>query len=938
MPDKSTVVGQAELLRKYSTAAKELFIIAVSWLAVLILLWFNPTLLLVNVSQGVFLLAMISLALGVFALRRWQEFKRLTGAHARLSTAAQQEANQLEQLEQAQRESEEKYRTLVEQIPAISYIAALGDPGKTLFVSPQIETLLGFTCEEWLNQPGLWAQQLHPEDRDRVFADRAEKEALGLPFDADYRMLARDGRVLWFHDVAARLPVRDGNARIMQGVLLDITARQVAEEAEREQHRLADALKETAAALNSTLQPDAVIDHILDSMGNLVPCNAAHVLLLDDGVARVIRSRTFAEQLPTVPPQLQFPLAQFANLRQMYETKRPLLIPDVEAYADWIHMPAQPWVRAHLGAPLCVKDKVIGFIALSSTTPRVFQERHCKTLEALGQYAAIAMENARLHAEREHKLRELDALRKVAISVNSTLDLDKLLDLVMRELKSLLSVERASLMLLDAASGELYFRVALGDEAKGAQHMRLPLSEGIAGWVARQGKPTRVNDVSTDPRWCPNIDTVTGYVTRSILAAPLKTNDKVIGVIEALNKLDGAFDDHDEHLLEMIAVEAAIAIEHARLFTDLETTNRALEKQNAEILASRNILRVLFDGITDSICIMDRNMRVEALNQATANQVRKTPRALWQLPCNQVLCRTDELCLTCPVTQSFRTGKVVDAIQSHTLQNGDKRTRVVRTYPVENETGAVDRVVYLAKDITEERRLQTSLIQSARLSIVGELSASIAHEISNPLTAVIANAQMLLRAIPPGDACFEYAQIIERAGQRAERFARNLLSFARQEEYQFVPLDVNETIEDALALIAVPLKDAGIRIIRQLAENLPAVTGSASHLQTVWTNLLFNARDAIPAERRGQVQIAAHADKTTQTVYVRISDNGCGISEQDMPHLFEPLFTTKPRDHGTGLGLYICRTILTRHGGTIYVESKVGSGSTFTVCLPIAEA
>ncbi|MBI3941941.1 MAG: GHKL domain-containing protein, partial [Chloroflexi bacterium] len=231
---------------------------------------------------------------------------------------------------------------------------------------------------------------------------------------------------------------------------------------------------------------------------------------------------------------------------------------------------------------------------------------------------------------------------------------------------------------------------------------------------------------------------------------------------------------------------------------------------------------------------------------------------------------------------------------------------------------------------------QAQLFQSAKLSAVGELAAGIAHEIANPLSTIIGDAQLLLRSTPSDSPAFESAQAIERSGQRARRVIRNLLDFSRQEEYEFSPTDLNANLETALSLIAHQIKGSSIQLITDLGQNLPPIAASPHHLEEVWINLLMNARDSIPEGRQGQITIHSHVlqENEVATVVVEISDNGCGIPENKLDRIFEPFYTTKELGKGTGLGLYVVHTIIKRHDGQVSVQSKEGEGTTFSIHLP----
>jgi signal transduction histidine kinase len=227
------------------------------------------------------------------------------------------------------------------------------------------------------------------------------------------------------------------------------------------------------------------------------------------------------------------------------------------------------------------------------------------------------------------------------------------------------------------------------------------------------------------------------------------------------------------------------------------------------------------------------------------------------------------------------------------------------------------------------------LFQSAKLSAIGEFAAGIAHEIRNPLTTIIGDAQLLMSDMEPGQPEYESLKAIERSGQRASKVIGNLLSFSRQEEYELSPTDINETINGALSLIAYQIERSNVIISKDLAADLPLILGSTHHLEDVWINLLINARDAIPAKQQGEIRIASRLDESGKAVQVVISDTGVGIPQEDLDRVFEPFFTTKDVDKGTGLGLYITYKTIERHNGRIELDSEEEVGTTVTVTLPI---
>lgn len=171
----------------------------------------------------------------------------------------------------------------------------------------------------------------------------------------------------------------------------------------------------------------------------------------------------------------------------------------------------------------------------------------------------------------KERVKELNILQEIGIQINSTFRLNDLLNLIMNLSKETLEAEASSLMLLDEKTQELTFEVALGEKGDIIKKFRIPLGEGIAGWVAKIGEPLIVNDVEKDSRFAKKYDSATSFKTKSIICVPLKTQEKIIGVIEVLNKIGSeSFDENDLNLLQAIANQAAIAIENARLYQDLK--------------------------------------------------------------------------------------------------------------------------------------------------------------------------------------------------------------------------------------------------------------------------------------------------------------------------------------------------------------------------------
>ena len=253
--------------------------------------------------------------------------------------------------------------------------------------------------------------------------------------------------------------------------------------------------------------------------------------------------------------------------------------------------------------------------------------------------------------------------------------------------------------------------------------------------------------------------------------------------------------------------------------------------------------------------------------------------------------------------------------------------------------GLVDTLEHRVAERTRElEAAQARLIQSEKLASLGQLSASIAHEINNPLTGILTYARLLSRRVrnemPEGesrDAALRQLALVERETDRCCTIVRNLLQFARQREPKIEPVDVNAVLGEALSLVGNRLSIQGIELDRR-PEPLPEVQADAGQLRQVFVNILLNACQAMGSG--GRLTVASRPAGAADAVEVAIGDTGPGILPEHLARIFDPFFTTKEK--GTGLGLSVAYGIVQRHGGRIDAQSRAGEGTTMTVWLPRA--
>jgi two-component system NtrC family sensor kinase len=491
--------------------------------------------------------------------------------------------------------------------------------------------------------------------------------------------------------------------------------------------------------------------------------------------------------------------------------------------------------------------------------------------------------------------------------------------------------EAASMALLDMDHG-LLIKKTIVTGSDWIYQASIQADQGLAGVCLSTGSPLMIVDPTNDERYKESIDSVPNLKIHTLLCVPLKAAGRVIGVLQLLNKKSGPFISYDQHLLTALGNSIASLLEYQKTIQQLRVLNAHLEASRWELARSRNTLRSLFDNIPESIYIIDNMFRLIAVNMARSKRAGKEPNVLVGRYCYEALYQRTEPCPGCLVAETFYTRKITHRTERQWINEGEPQEWQISIYPIVDEMDQVTQAILFETDVTEKNRMEAILAQSEKMAAVGQLAAGIAHEINNPLTVILANAQLLQRDLPQDEDLHESVDLISRAGTRALYVVRNLLNFARKEKYEFVPTDINDTIRRSLEMLQHELLSRGINLDFEPDNALPRVMASADHLQGVWLNIILNAMDAT---ERGQANIRVTTSLQGSEIRIMIVDQGKGISQENLKRIFEPFYTTKEPGRGTGLGLSVCHRIVKQHGGHVLVDSKIDQGTTFTVVLPV---
>jgi two-component system, NtrC family, sensor kinase len=600
---------------------------------------------------------------------------------------------------------------------------------------------------------------------------------------------------------------------------------------------------------------------------------------------------------------------------------------------------AAPGIASMLSVPLRVGGEVIGVISAFAGAPGFFAVRHQALLERFADQAATAIQNARLFEESQRRTRETEALLGAVRAVNQSLEVGETIRLILNQAREVLGVQSASVFTLEPTSGELV-AVASLDLDLTKVSIRNRVGEGITGEAVAELRPIQSADLYSDPRVrYRQLSAGSGF--RSMLAAPLLVGDEAIGALTVLRRDVHHFTPEEESLTVAFADQAAMALEHARLFSSVRNYSEQLEAMVAgrtrELDEQKRLLEVVLETLPLGLFVLDGGLRVVSANREGAALVpfsaEERPRFFDLVPAAKTGGARALL-------ETVLAERAVRQIEERIADSPEPRTLRLTAAPLEAPGGGSAHALVLVEDITLQKRLEAQMLLTERLTTAGRLAAGVAHELNNPLATIAGCAEALKeRAQDPelaGLGGFKdfpgYLSLIEEEAYRCKEITGSLLQFVREPGVRRAPTDLNALVEKALELLRHQPRFAASQLDAELDAALPLVVGNEGQLRQVFLGLSANALEAM--DGRGTLTVRTRR-RPSGGVEVSFEDQGPGIPNEILPRIFDPFFTTKPPGQGTGLGLAIAQGIAADHRGRIEVVSGPGAGATFRVILPI---
>jgi PAS domain S-box-containing protein len=419
------------------------------------------------------------------------------------------------------------------------------------------------------------------------------------------------------------------------------------------------------------------------------------------------------------------------------------------------------------------------------------------------------------------------------------------------------------------------------------------------------------------------LDGVPG-VSPGVIALPLRGRRRALGVLV----FEGLVPELDPALLpelDDLGRQLSASIENLLLLED--------------VLRSRRELAQTFDSLEDLVAICDGQLRVVHVNRTLADRFSHPRERIFDRPISELV--GDEARAWLASVRLGVGGAHAPATYARELEDERLGGRFTMTVtPVPGGDAATSGAVFVARDVTRQARLESEqaalrdkLAQSEKLAALGQFVAGIAHELNNPLQAVLGHAELLERAGTTPAAIRKDLSIIVREADRAARIVENLLVFAGGRRIARRSLNLNTVVARAIAQRSRERRAAHVQLVRRLAPGLPPVSGHALLLEQAVANVLLNAEQELTARGGGRIEVTTgRAGSGPLRLVVR--DNGPGIAPAVLPRVFEPFFTTKDAGHGTGLGLAITYGVVREHGGTVSVANGESGGAAFVLDLP----
>jgi GAF domain-containing protein/CheY-like chemotaxis protein len=744
--------------------------------------------------------------------------------------------------------------------------------------------------------------------------------------------------------------------------------------------RAAEALLDLSRTMSQSLEPAPVAARVTESVRTLLGVQAATLFRLDPETDTLVSLSVAGDADALGDPIVFLPGEGFVGMA--VSNRCPVATPDalnddrVRLHPDWRVRVEASRLRAVLAVPLVLGERVLGALSLGHEAGHVFDEESIRLAQAFADQAAVALDNARLFEAAGRERRRLQVLYEVGARVASVHDAGEVLDRIVNEAVRMLGADAGGLRLLEG--DDLVLRARTESATALITRPRLKIGESLSGLPVAPGEATAVEDVREDARYDPiHRQAARELGFQSFLGVPLRAHGRVLGSLYVYTLARRRFGDDEISLLSAFADQASLVIDKDRLIQEARTraarlrTLARLHQLVSSSLDTDKVLRAiaraaaeLMDVPLVAISLADESTRTlerrafsdDALGEdhpglrrrfgeAAMGWVALHRRAL-NIPDvfadDRVLARawcrrhgfTSVLVMPITFQESLLGVVVLFGRQPFVMDAGDQD--LLESFLAQAALAIHNATVHEELRVAHQdlEKSQEQLVHSEKLSALGQLVAGVAHELNNPLSAVLGNAYLVEPRVSD-PRILRYVQGIREGAERAAEIVRNLLQFARKLSSSREDIDLNQLVERVLMLVATAGITQKIAIVRDLAPGLPSTAGDPGQIQQVFLNLFSNALQAME-EWGGTLTVRSRLHGPR--LRIEVEDTGPGVPAEVRSRIFDPFFTTKAVGKGTGLGLSVAHGIVSAHEGKLWIEDGGAGGARFVIELPLRAA
>ncbi len=672
---------------------------------------------------------------------------------------------------------------------------------------------------------------------------------------------------------------------------------------------LYDVSRELATALDLRTVLQRVLYGALQNVGG----ERCSIVVLDDASKAVDATIVYGSKIHEHTTQQMRDTVERGLAGWVIQNRKGVYVPDTAKDERWLMRPDDTdriGSKSAICVPLLAREKLVGVLTLVHTRPNAFSSEQLDLMQAIADQAGIAVLNARLYTESQRQARVMTALAEGAAAMNASLRREDVYQRILIQTMQALQVETVALGMVE--EDQIVFHAAAGKNDNAIRGMTLPLGMGITGTVTREGHGVVIPDVSQEKNFS-EAERLKGVEMRAVVIAPIQTQGRVIGILEAINPLSGVFDPDALLVMTGIGGLAGTSIQNAQLFERLQAAHRRYRELFEESIDP--IIITNWDGD-----IIEANRQASLLSGYTREELQTMSiEQLHEVNWNKTGLEFELL----------RHDRMIS--YESTLHKSDETRIPVEVHARRVEFDSTDSIQWILRDITERKELD---------SLREDLTSMIYHDLRSPLANIISSLDVIATMVPEEERAtvLSILKIAENSTDRIQRLVSSLLDVSRLESGQPV---ADQSVVNVLALVHKALEDVepALRgrnqtLIQNLPEALPPIWVDEDMARRVLINLIENSSKYSPTA--STVEVGARAEEGW--VHFWVKDQGAGIPPSEQDHIFDK-FTRirgKGKVGGLGIGLAFCRLAVQGHGGRIWVESNTGKGSTFHFTFPVA--